>query len=74
MRTGSHFRILPVCRGSYHGQVFEDLDPISWSHVGDVVEVGGVGDELVPHLWISQHFSGHKHTEVNHRLPPEWSL
>lgn len=42
----------------YHGQVFKDLDPVSWSHVGHVVEVGGVGDQLVPHLWISQHLSG----------------
>lgn len=42
----------------YHWQVFKDLDAVSWSHVGHVVEVGGVGDQLVPHLWISQHLSG----------------
>lgn len=41
----------------YHGQVFKDLDPVSWSHMGHMVEVGGVGDQLVPHLWISQHLS-----------------
>lgn len=29
---------------TYHGQVFKDLDPVSWSHVGHVVEVGWVGD------------------------------
>lgn len=45
-------------RGEYHGQVFEDLDPVSWAHVSHVVEVGGVGDQLVPHLWVSQHLSG----------------
>lgn len=45
-----------LCRGpSYHGQVFEDLDAVPRSHVGHVVEVGGVGDQLVPHLWVSQH-------------------
>lgn len=43
---------------THHGQVFKDLDPVSWSHVGHMVEVGGVGDQLVPHLWISQHLSG----------------
>lgn len=37
----------------YHGQVFQYLDPISWSHVGHMVEVCGVRDQLVPHLWIS---------------------
>lgn len=41
----------------YHGEVLQDLDPISWSHVGYMVKVGGVRDQLVPHLWISQHVS-----------------
>lgn len=49
----------------YHGQVFEDLDAVSWSHVGHVVEVGGVGDQLVPHLWISQHLSGGRDDEAH---------
>lgn len=37
----------------YHWQVFEDLDPIAWSHMSHMVEVGGVGDQLVPYHWIS---------------------
>lgn len=57
------FWVWSGCWVPYHGQVFEDLDPVSWSHVGHVVKVSGVGDQLVPHLWVSQHFSGPKHTE-----------
>ena len=49
------------CVCVYHGQVFEDLDPVSWSHVGHMVEVGGVGDQLVPHLGVSQHLPGITH-------------
>lgn len=52
----------------YHGQVFKDLDPVSWSHVGYMVEVGGVGDQLVPHLWISQHLSGITNTKYKRQL------
>lgn len=47
-----------LCVCVYHGQIFKDLDPITWSHVSHVVEVGGVRDQFVPHLWISQHLSG----------------
>ena len=47
----------------YHGQVFEDLDPVSWSHVSHVVEVGWVGDQLAPHLWVSQHLPSNTHME-----------
>lgn len=55
--------------GFYHGQVFEDLDPVSWSHVGHVVEVGGVRDQLVPHLGISQHLSGSTNTHTHENRP-----
>lgn len=47
-----------VCLHMYHGQILQDLDPISWSHVSHVVEVGWIGDQFVPHLGISQHLSG----------------
>lgn len=50
-------------RRSYQREVHEDLHAVSWSHVGHVVEVGGVRDQLVPHLWISQHLSGNTNTK-----------
>ena len=52
-----------ACVGMYHGQVFEDLDPVSWSHVSHVVEVGWVGNQLTPHLWVAQHLPSNTHME-----------
>lgn len=59
-----------VCLHMYHGQILQDLDPISWSHVSHVVEVGWIGDQFVPHLGISQHFSGITDKDGNEVFPP----
>lgn len=69
-----HTKFCSECVCVYHGQIFKDLDPIAWSHVSHVVEVGGVRDQLVPHLWISQHLSGKRlrtHKANTHTAPVE---
>lgn len=56
----------------YQGQVFQDLNAVARPHMGDVVEVGGVGNELIPHLWVPQHLSAHqKDKTIQHH---SWSL
>lgn len=39
----------------YQRQIHEDLHAVAWAHVSNVVEVGGVGDQLGSHFRIPQH-------------------
>lgn len=42
---------------SYHGKILKDLDAIPRPHVRHMVKVGGVWNQLIPLLRVSQHLS-----------------